>query len=468
MASRSKTRRRAPLMESGTEAALRRRGTELVGLVLLGLAALAATMILTYSPDDPSLFSATDEAPRNALGLVGASLADPLHRALGWAAYGISAVLGGLGPALPRSTPATSRAVRRAIVAPVALLVAASFAATHVPPAGWAPRVRPRRSPRRRRPRRRCCRCRRSTLTLSPSASRRWRSPPLFVLASGYVLGVTWAEARGFLRFLGQGTVVLYSGAHSLTGKAVSTAASGAKAGARAARDRAAESRARRTDPEPEPGMSRAALAEAAPRPTARRPQRREPDGEDHRGRPRAARERRGGGPAPPDHPAPDRRRRRSGGARARSACGHRGGRDDDDLRRRSHRAARPAAPAATRSSRAPAPAPRSSRSSPSTRTPPWHWQTPPLSLLQNPATIVRHHLSNDALEENARMLEIVLDDYGVRGEITSVRPGPVVTMYELEPAAGLKASRVIGLSDDIARSMSALAARVSTVPGRT
>ncbi len=95
-------------------------------------------------------------------------------------------------------------------------------------------------------------------------------------------------------------------------------------------------------------------------------------------------------------------------------------------------------------------------------------WQTPPLSLLQNPATIVRHHLSNDALEENARMLESVLDDYGVRGEIVAIRPGPVVTMYELEPAAGLKASRVIGLSDDIARSMSALACRVSTIPGRS
>ncbi|MEY3308280.1 MAG: hypothetical protein RLZZ413_2318, partial [Pseudomonadota bacterium] len=77
-------------------------------------------------------------------------------------------------------------------------------------------------------------------------------------------------------------------------------------------------------------------------------------------------------------------------------------------------------------------------------------------------------HLSHEALEENARMLESVLDDYGVKGEITSVRPGPVVTMYELEPAPGLKASRVIGLADDIARSMSALSARVSTVPGRT
>ncbi|MFD1194980.1 DNA translocase FtsK 4TM domain-containing protein [Seohaeicola saemankumensis] len=95
-------------------------------------------------------------------------------------------------------------------------------------------------------------------------------------------------------------------------------------------------------------------------------------------------------------------------------------------------------------------------------------YELPPLSLLSNPALIQRHHLSDEALEQNARMLESVLDDYGVKGDIVSVRPGPVVTMYELEPAPGLKASRVIGLADDIARSMSALSARVSTVPGRT
>ncbi|MDO6585374.1 DNA translocase FtsK 4TM domain-containing protein [Salipiger sp. 1_MG-2023] len=95
-------------------------------------------------------------------------------------------------------------------------------------------------------------------------------------------------------------------------------------------------------------------------------------------------------------------------------------------------------------------------------------YELPPLSLLGSPDAIERHHLSDEALEENARMLETVLDDYGVKGEIVSVRPGPVVTMYELEPAPGLKASRVIGLSDDIARSMSALSARVSTVPGRS
>jgi S-DNA-T family DNA segregation ATPase FtsK/SpoIIIE len=92
-------------------------------------------------------------------------------------------------------------------------------------------------------------------------------------------------------------------------------------------------------------------------------------------------------------------------------------------------------------------------------------FELPPLNLLANPANVERHVLSDEALEENARMLEAVLDDYGVKGEIVSVRPGPVVTMYELEPAPGLKASRVIGLADDIARSMSALSARVSTVP---
>ena len=95
------------------------------------------------------------------------------------------------------------------------------------------------------------------------------------------------------------------------------------------------------------------------------------------------------------------------------------------------------------------------------------NYEQPALDLLESPKTVIRQQLSDEALEENARMLENVLDDYGVKGEIISVRPGPVVTMYELEPAPGLKASRVIGLADDIARSMSALAARVSTVPGR-
>ena len=71
-------------------------------------------------------------------------------------------------------------------------------------------------------------------------------------------------------------------------------------------------------------------------------------------------------------------------------------------------------------------------------------------------------------LERNARLLESVLEDFHVRGDIVEVRPGPVVTMYELEPASGIKASRVIQLADDIARNMSALSARVATIPGRS
>jgi S-DNA-T family DNA segregation ATPase FtsK/SpoIIIE len=95
-------------------------------------------------------------------------------------------------------------------------------------------------------------------------------------------------------------------------------------------------------------------------------------------------------------------------------------------------------------------------------------YQLPSLSLLAEP---VRMHdattLSDEALEENARMLEAVLADFGVRGRIVAVRPGPVVTLYEFEPAAGVKSARVISLSDDVARSMSAVAARIAVIPGR-
>ena len=91
----------------------------------------------------------------------------------------------------------------------------------------------------------------------------------------------------------------------------------------------------------------------------------------------------------------------------------------------------------------------------------------PPLELLAAPKASGRSVLSADLLAANATALEGVLGDFGVRGEIINTRPGPVVTLYELEPAPGIKSSRVIGLADDIARSMSALSARVAVVAGR-
>ena len=166
-------------------------------------------MIWTYSPDDPSLFSATDEAPKNALGLIGASLADPLHRALGWASYGIAVAFAVWGLRFVFHS-GENRVLRRALVTPVALLVAASFAATHVPLSGWkhdyglggllgdatlGALL--------------------TALPLDIPAALRLDSVVLailFIATSAYALGVTWAECRGFFRFLGQGSVVVYAG----------------------------------------------------------------------------------------------------------------------------------------------------------------------------------------------------------------------------------------------------------------
>jgi S-DNA-T family DNA segregation ATPase FtsK/SpoIIIE len=91
----------------------------------------------------------------------------------------------------------------------------------------------------------------------------------------------------------------------------------------------------------------------------------------------------------------------------------------------------------------------------------------PALEFLNPPSRVGRATVSSEILQENAVALEGVLADFGVRGEIINARPGPVVTLYELEPAPGIKSSRVISLADDIARSMSALSARVAVVSGR-
>jgi DNA segregation ATPase FtsK/SpoIIIE, S-DNA-T family len=94
-------------------------------------------------------------------------------------------------------------------------------------------------------------------------------------------------------------------------------------------------------------------------------------------------------------------------------------------------------------------------------------FELPAVSFLTAPRASDRQPLSKSELDTNSRALEGVLGDFGVRGEIVKAHPGPVVTLYELEPAPGIKSSRVIGLADDIARSMSALSARVAVVPGR-
>ena len=453
MAARSKGRRRVSLVESDTEDALRRRGTELLGLILIGLAGLAFVTVWSYSPDDPSLFSATDAPPQNALGLIGASLADPLHRALGWASYGIALALGVWGLRLVFHL-GENRAVSRAIVTPVALLVAAAFAATHVPFADWGfdyglggllgdavlGAIL-------------------STMPIGVATALMLVTIGLalaFAVTVLYALGVTWAELRGFFRFLGSGSVLLYAGLHGAAGQALTSAQKGV-----------GDIRARRAE----------ATAEAGPKESTGGIPRFDPSvlrtaGEGMMARIGTAMRNRsevetapGLRPTPPltaahAHPEP---------------IFDMPDIEEDDEDEVPIAVPRVAAPEPRVQNPSPRVLPQSQRARAEAE-PELALDgeggglhiMPPLSLLASPSTIVRHHLSSDALEENARMLETVLDDYGVRGEIVAIRPGPVVTMYELEPAAGLKASRVIGLADDIARSMSALACRVSTIPGRS
>ncbi|WP_455475911.1 DNA translocase FtsK [Bartonella sp. B17] len=95
------------------------------------------------------------------------------------------------------------------------------------------------------------------------------------------------------------------------------------------------------------------------------------------------------------------------------------------------------------------------------------NYEFPSINLLQEPVFHEGTIITQETLERGAGLLESVLEDFGIKGEIIHVHPGPVVTMYEFEPAAGVKSSRVIGLSDDIARSMSAISTRVAVIPGR-
>jgi S-DNA-T family DNA segregation ATPase FtsK/SpoIIIE len=472
MAQRAKPRRRSPLMESGAEEALRRRGTELLGLILIAIGALGWAMLWTYSPDDPSLFSATDAAPRNALGLIGASLADPLHRAFGWAAYGLPLTLIVWGGRLVLHT-GENRALSRTIAAPVAMLAGAAFAATHVPLASWPHayglggllgdaalstllEVLPL-----------------SVAIALPLAS--VGLALIFVVTAGYALGVTWPELKSIGRFLGQGSVVVYAGALGGAGKALG----GAAAGAGKAKALAMEARARRAaaaaEAQAEIEITPPARAPRAPAPEAPKPA--AGGGLIPRFNPTLLRGAPAAEPAPrPVRVMPPLRAETQPRAAALDPDPILAEIDEaeDDFDRL------PPSPAPAREPRAQAPKPVvrararvDARAEDQARPAPLEpaegeYTTPPLELLQDPSSIVRHHLSSEELEDNARMLESVLDDYGVRGEIVAIRPGPVVTMYELEPAAGLKASRVIGLSDDIARSMSALACRVSTIPGRS
>jgi DNA segregation ATPase FtsK/SpoIIIE, S-DNA-T family len=516
--------RRDPLLDANIQEAIEKRGRELLGIVLIGIGIMAASMLASFSPEDPSWMSASDAPVNNWMGSIGAAVAAPFNMIIGGASWGIAAglIVWGLRFALHYGA---DRLLSRIIFFPIAIAVFSIYAATLTPGAGWEQNyglgglfgdtvagVLL------------------NILPVSDAIGIKVLSLTFgigLVAIYAFVLGFTRFEIIRFGYFLIVGVILTYAQIRTWFARgATSTMAAAGTVKAQQAERR--EARIRYSDEHPDEESSVAAIFR-----------------HDYSGE--------------PDHIEPVIERPKSGGLRGlmsglvgrsqedmpepeliaetyQGPVGETGGSDRirakiaDAIQTRTRKDGPmiaegvdhadldapqdffPSEPPLTRRvkvsdrdeliepvieeptplrrvSPQPIPMPEAKKvvqhapvkkAQPSRRAKAevqpslkfdekaTEFDLPPLSLLRNPMTIDRHHLSDEALEENARMLENVLDDYGVKGEIVSVRPGPVVTMYELEPAAGVKASRVIGLSDDIARSMSALSARVSTVPGRS
>jgi S-DNA-T family DNA segregation ATPase FtsK/SpoIIIE len=535
-------RGRDPLFDSDMQAAIERRGKELIGIALVVVGLLAAGMIGSYTPDDPNWMSATDAPVQNWLGRFGASLAAPLYMIVGGGSWAIAliAIAWGMRFAFHLGE---DQALSRVIFAPIAIAVTSVYAATLVPGAGWTHAfglgglfgdtilgaVL-------------------NFLPVSAALGLNIMSV-LFGLAALFlllfVMGVTAPELRWGTKFLIVGVIMTYATLLTALGRGAHGAVSVAQAVQARRQDRREAQHAamqqsgwaeavddedfyeeeepfveeekpsllsrvpglvKRPEPMPEPELVQVepvAHVEAIP-------------GEDRikekiadvvksrlRNRqPVYAQDldmaRQAAVPTPMQEqvvvsPAAETGLRAEPPLTARvvtpqpepQVSTYEVPQEDADLVEDLEPEVAPI-PVQRTAPQVPVSAPKKvvqhtrKVTKPSARAKAeaqpqlafednaQAYELPPLSLLTSPETIERHHLSDEALEENARMLETVLDDYGVKGEIVSVRPGPVVTMYELEPAPGLKASRVIGLADDIARSMAALSARVSTVPGRS
>ena len=494
---------RRALMRAGGAAAL-------VLAVALGLA------LASFDISDPSFFSATPKPPSNWLGPLGASVAAPVMQALGLGSWAVVAVLGvwgwrfafGLGE---------HRIWARILAVPVLVVLASLFASLHVPWQGWqlssglGGMIGDRAGGMAV-----------TFVPLDPRPALLWLTLGAgltTLVTAGFALGLSGAEARRLSGWLFRSFGMVLQRVLRLTGSVLRSLAGMARASRARGEELESQPRSKRLEPAEPTGSWRRrtpliqtsepnepvldepdaeADTESEPRrrfglssllgrrARAEIPAERLPgaEGEDENGpagpsvfrrkEPEVTRPRVPAAPIP-EGPAEDDlslaaaiRSLRDVGIES-AAEGEVGSYDEDDEFGSSPTGGGPRASIAgqrpTRKSRR---AQREAQPTLFDPSDPEAYEAPPLGLLQKPVAMQRPQMSQMALEENARMLETVLEDYGVRGEITAVKAGPVVTLYELEPAPGLKASRVIGLADDIARSMSALSARVSTVPGRS
>jgi len=405
MASPSRNAASTAFLPPGANAFLRRRATELAATLIGALAIALALALATYNPGDPSFNTAIGGAPRNLVGRPGAAAADLLMQSIGLASWLVPAVLAGWAWRLG-SHRGIKRAWLRIAALPVALLFAAVALAAITAPSGWTLRAGLGGVT--------------GTVLMHGTQAIAAGWLPVAWLADAVALGVSAVigiAAAGFATLAFVAAIGFGRGEWWSMGRAAWWVGSkgalhswkGWLLGWRLGRDAIAARRERlRNRVEPRLGP------EIEPRVRA-----------------------------PMPAPAPE---------------------IEDDEEEQS---AAPAKRVAPRPKRAPAgkraEAERQTKLDLGSGTS----ELPPLDLLEPPPPPPASVPSEEALEANARQLETVLEDFGVRGRIVKVRPGPVVTLYELEPAPGIKTSRVIGLSDDIARSMSAVSVRSAVVPGQ-
>ncbi|WP_304619993.1 DNA translocase FtsK [Paracoccus sediminilitoris] len=437
---------RDPLFDQTTQAALERRGKELLGAGLILLALLVGMMLGSWSADDPSFLSATDAPAQNMLGSFGAYIAAPLMMIAGYGSWMLvtAAAVWGLRLMLHKG----EERLMRGIFTPIAVALVSIYCSTLTPGPEWQQNygmgghfgdmIMG------------------AFLNLLPmKAQLGIRLAALIVAvatvsAGAFVLGFSKAELTALKTRFFRGLAT----ALHVTMRAVDA---GGALVQRLRKPRATDDRQPRVEPS-------AARARPAPQPFQLEEEMPEPElierDSDYEGDAPTAEEVRG---------------RISDAIRSHAA-------KSSVLKAVTSKLARDGVPTPAPAEDAPmrldAPAPKvmpkatpkpaAPRALPEVDEDANGYERPPLDLLSLPDEADQAPISEEMLMENARALEAVLDDYGVKGQITEVRPGPVVTLYELEPAPGLKASRVIGLADDIARSMSALSARVSTVPGRS
>nr|WP_111301527.1 DNA translocase FtsK [Paracoccus saliphilus] len=440
---------RDPLFDQNTQAALERRGKELLGAGLILVGVLVSMMLGSWSSDDPSFLSATDAPAENMLGSFGAYIASPLMMIAGYGSWMlvVAAWVWGLRLMLHRG----EERLMRGIFTPLAVALVSVYASTMMPGPEWQ-----------------------QTYGLGGHFGDMIMGAMLNLLPLKAQLGIRIAALLVAVAVLAVGAFVLGFSRDELVGlwrrftgglsTALHLSLLGADGAARLSQRlrKRGEDRSEETPAAPAAERSRRKAAAPAFELEEEMP---EPElierDSDYDG----------------DGPSEDEVRGRISDAIRSNAAKTSVVKIVASRLAREHGAAHPEAEDADAEPADPQPVGietrrpivvRKAESAPQFENSGPAYERPPLELLSAPSDSDAVPVSHEALMENARMLEAVLDDYGVKGQITEVRPGPVVTLYELEPAPGLKASRVIGLADDIARSMSALSARVSTVPGRT